>query len=171
MPQGSVCSIQDVLDAAVDLFPFGQEFVQFALTADTTQCHLGELRGGKKIIFDFPHRQIGVDDPKIKHGVDLDRDVVASDHVLRWDIHGHRAQIQLDHFFDARNDVDHARTARADHAAEPEHYSALVLFENLDAANKRGRRDNDKRRYRSESKHVALLLLVRRLAALNPAHF
>ena len=158
--------------SAVDLFPLGQQFVQLALAADAAQRHLCELGGGKQIILDFAHRQIGIEHAEIKHGVDLHRNVIAGDHVLRRDIHGHRAQIHLDHLFDARNDVNHPRTARTDHATEAKNHAALILFENLDAADDRRHRNDEKCRYRSKSKHVDLLLLalpVRHAAA--PPHF
>ena len=103
---------------------------------------MSELGSGKKIILHFPDRQIGIEHPEIKHRVDLHRNVIAGDHILRRDIHGHRAQIHLDHLFDARNDVNHARSARPDHAAKAKHDAPLILFENLDAA--------DERRYRND---------------------
>ena len=53
--------------------------------------------------------------------------------------------------------VNHAGAARADHAAEAEHYAALVLFENLDAADKRGYSNNQKSKWHPKSKHCCLL--------------
>ncbi len=136
-----------------------EQFVEFALAADTAQRHLRQLGGGKKIILDFPHRKIGIEDAEIKHCVDLHRNVIAGDHVLRRYIHGHGAQIHPDHLFDARNNINHPRPARPDHATEAKHHAALILFENLDAADQRRHRNDEKCRYRSKTKHVDLLLL------------
>ena len=75
----------------------------------------------------------GVDDPEVRDGVHAHRHVVLRDHLLRRDVQRDRAQVDLDHPVDDRDQQEEARPLRlGEQAAEPEDDAALVLARDLD---------------------------------------
>ena len=70
---------------------------------------------------------------EVHHRVDLDRDVVARDHVLRRHVEHHGAQVDPHHLLDARNQQeDQPRPLDLPEAAELEHHAALVLAQDAE---------------------------------------
>src|SRR3989442_3056362 len=84
---------------------------------------------------------VWVDDQEIDDGVDLDRDVVVGDDLLRRHLEGDRAQIDLDQAVDAEGD-DQAqpRALQRQQAAQPEEDAAFVLVDDPD---RRAQTDQD----------------------------
>src|SRR5208282_4685269 len=85
--------IEDVLELFVHFVAFGKDGVELELAANAAQGGLGELRGGVHVILGAREGQIGVDHLEVADGVDLCRDVVLRDdvlrgHVERFDLHG-----------------------------------------------------------------------------------
>src|SRR5579884_3653253 len=74
--------VEDLLDVVVELVALGEHLVELVLAEHGTQRGLRELAGGGEKILDLDDRLVGVDDAEIDHRIDLDRDVVARDHVL-----------------------------------------------------------------------------------------
>ena len=86
------------------------------------------------IILHLHHGLRGVHHAPIDHGVDLQRDVIAGDDVLRGDFESLLAQIDADHLLHGRKDKDEAGTfGILLQAAKGEDYAALILAQNLDA--------------------------------------
>src|SRR5262249_30481194 len=153
--------VQDLLNPGVDFFPLGQKLIQLCLAANTAQRYLRELRSGKEIVLDFPHRAIRFQNSKIEHGIDFYRHVIPRDYVLRRDVHGDRAKIHANHLFNARNDVDHPRTSGPYHSAKSKNDGPFVLFENFDATYDRNNNKNDNCNWYSQTEHICLPLYLR----------
>src|SRR5258708_38575995 len=79
----TVCRSRALLDVGVKFVPLREHLVQFVLAEHRAQRGLCELAGRGHEIADLDDRAFGIDDTEVKNGVDLDRDVVARDHVLR----------------------------------------------------------------------------------------
>ena len=69
-----------------------EQLVQLGLAEHRAQRGLRELAGGVEVVLHLHHRALRVDDAEVDHRVDLDRDVVAGDHVLRRHVEHHGAQ-------------------------------------------------------------------------------
>src|SRR3546814_5918607 len=66
-----------------------------------------------------------IDDAEVHHRIDLDRHVVARDHVLLRHVHDNRAQVDPHHLLHHGNQDDQARALHLPVAAELEHHAAL----------------------------------------------
>ena len=75
--------VEDALQAQVDLLAMSQEFIQLLFPEHGTQSGLRELRSLIHVIGDFHHCFIRIDHPQEDHSVDLQRDIVARNDVLR----------------------------------------------------------------------------------------
>ena len=75
--------VEHVLDVGIELVALGQHLVEIVLAQHPAQRGLGELAGRDHVIADLDDGALGIDDAEIDHGGDLDRDVVAGNHVLR----------------------------------------------------------------------------------------
>ncbi|MOA27403.1 hypothetical protein D3C78_1482800 [compost metagenome] len=124
--------VEHLLDVQVQAFAFGQQFVQFVFTQHRPQRGLRQLAGGGQEILDLDDRLLRIEHAEIQHRVDLDRHVVAGDHVLRRHVQHHGAQIDPDHLLDHRNQQDQAGTLDLPEAPELEHHPALVLAQDAE---------------------------------------
>ena len=126
-------AVDDGLDALVELVAVGEDLVEVDFAEDGAECGLGELRGLIDVVGDLDDGLDRIDDAQSDDGVDLQRDVVAGDDVLRGDFHGLLAERDADDGVDGAEDQDDAGAGGvvAD-AAETEDDGALVLLENLD---------------------------------------
>src|SRR5262245_3944306 len=119
--------IERLLDVDVELLALGQQPVELVLAEHRAQRRLRELAGRDEEVRDLDDRLLRIDHAKVDHGVDLDRDVVAGDHVLRRDVEHHRAQLDAHHLLDDGPDHDQARPLHHPETPELEHHAALVL--------------------------------------------
>src|SRR5690606_24119263 len=69
---------------------------------------------------------------EVNDRANLDRDVVARDHVLRRHVHDDRAQIDAHHALNERDHDDQARALDGMKAAELENHAALELGQDLE---------------------------------------
>src|SRR3989441_3871000 len=76
---------------------------------------------------------VGFDDHEIDDGVDLDRDVVVGDDLLRWHLEGYRPQVDLDQPVDPERD-DQAETGslQLHEPPQPEQDAPLVFIDDPD---------------------------------------
>src|SRR5579884_1820666 len=111
---------------------------------------------------------------EIDHRIDLDRDVVARDHVLARHVVHDGAQVDAHHLLDDRDHQDEARPAHAGKAAEREHHGTLVFAQDADARIKENDDDggNDKVEdgVAENAQHDPLLMLgvTRSIPAQSP---
>ena len=96
-------AVEDFLQGQVQALALGQHFVQRMPAEHGAQGGLRELAGGHQEVLDLDHRALRVDDAKVQHRVDLERHVVARDHVLARHVHDHDAQVDAHHLLDAGN--------------------------------------------------------------------
>jgi len=131
--EGGGVSVDDGLDALIELLSVGEESVEIDLAEDGAEGGLGELGGLVDIVGDFDDGLGGVDDAEGDDGVDLEGDVVAGDDVLCGDFHGLLTEGDADDLVDGADDEDEAwALGGALHAAEAEDDAALVLLEDVD---------------------------------------
>ena len=86
-----------------------------------------------------------IDHPEVGDRVDPDGDVVPGDDLLGGHIHRYRAQVDLDHALDERDQQDQAGPAHTGQPPEPEDDAPLVLLHDLDRAQKHdhGKEEDD----------------------------
>ena len=119
--------VDDLLQLFVEPLALGEQLVELGLAEHRAQRGLGDLRGGEQEVFDLDDRLGRVDHAEVGDRVDAGRHVVAGDHLLRRDVERHRAQVDLDHPVDERDQQDQPRALLGDQAAEPEDHAAFVL--------------------------------------------
>src|ERR671924_286386 len=111
----------------IQSFPFRQHLIELVLAKDRTQRGLRELaRGGMEVGY-LDDRLLRIDDPKIEHRVDLDRDIVTRDNVLAWHIQDHGTQVDAHYLLHAGNNNYEAWSHDLLETSEEKHDAALVL--------------------------------------------
>lgn len=145
MPPRLRVGVDDLLQALVELLPFGQQLVELGLPANAAQRRLRELGSGIVVVLDLHDGPCRVQDPIVEDGAHLHGHVVAGDHVLRGNVHGHRAQIDAVHLLDDGKDVDQAGAAGTDQAAQTQNDRAFVLAHDLHAAGEQEQQQEKKR--------------------------
>ena len=111
------------------LFTFRQQFIQFDLTANASQCCLGELRCCIEKVFHFYDSIIGFHNPEVNHRIYLYGNIILGDHILRRNIHGNNPHINLDHPIDYGNQDDEAGTLCSDYPPQTKYYTPLIFIE------------------------------------------
>ncbi|MDT4840305.1 hypothetical protein FQZ97_741240 [compost metagenome] len=124
--------IQGLLDIDVEAFALGQHLVQLVLAEHRAQGGLGQLAGGHEEVLHLDDGALRVQYTEIDHRVDLHRDVVAGDHVLRRYVQHHGAQVHPHHLLDGRDDQHQPRSLDPPEAPELEHHPSLVLAQDAD---------------------------------------
>jgi hypothetical protein len=119
--------VEALLDVLVEPLALGEQGVQLVPAEHRAQRRLRQLRGRFEEVGDLDHRPLRIDDAEIKHGIDLDRHVVAGDHVLAGHVHGDHPQIDTDDLLDERDDDDQPRPLDLPETAEHEDDAALVF--------------------------------------------
>ena len=124
--------VEDLLHVEVEAFALGEHLVKLVLAEHRTQCGLGELAGGDEEVLDLDDGLLRIDHAEEHDRIDLDRDIVARDHVLRGYVHGHHTQVDFDHLLDAGDHDHQAGALDLPEAPEQEDHAALVLAQDLD---------------------------------------
>ena len=112
--------VENVLDVGIELVALGQHLVEVVLAQDPAQRGLGELARSRQVIADLDDRALGVDNAKIDDGADLDRDVIAGNHVLRRNFIDEDAQVDAHHLLHQRHQQKEKGAFRSGIAAERE---------------------------------------------------
>src|SRR4051812_46345201 len=140
--------VDDLLEGLVEALALGEQHVEVGLAEHGAQRGLRDLRRRGAVALDLDDRPDRVDDLEVRDRVDLRRDVVAGDEVLRGDVERDRAQVDAHHAVDAGDELDDARPLLAEQAAEAEDDRALVLAQDADRRAGEGgdERDDDDER-------------------------
>jgi len=125
--------VDNLLELGVELLPLRKEVVEIDLPEEAPERGLGELGGRVEVILDVDDALERLHDPEVEDGVDLHRDVVPRDDVLRGDVMGDQPEADPDH---AVNGGEHQDNSRAlglgKHSAQPEDHAPLIFPEDLD---------------------------------------
>jgi len=100
-----------------------------------------QLAGRAQKVRDLDDRSLRVDDAEVEDGVDLDRDIVARDHVLRRHVLHHDPQIDLHHLLREPNENDETGALHSGEATQCEDDAALIFPQ--DANRRREKHDDD----------------------------
>src|SRR5262249_17470775 len=119
--------VEHVLDIGVELVALCQHLVEIVLAQDPAQRRLRELAGRRQIVADLDHRALGIDDPEVEHGVDLHRDIVARNDVLRGHFVHYHWQIDAHHLLHERDKKKKSWSLGAGVASQREHHAAFVF--------------------------------------------
>jgi len=128
----------------VSLRSLRQHLIEVVLAEDGAQRRLRELAGRHLELLDLDHRLLRIDHPIVDDGVDLDRDVVLGDHILRRHVEHAGAQVHAHHLLDEGYDDDEAGPLHLPEPAQQEHHAALVLAQDADRVGEDGD-DNQER--------------------------
>src|SRR2546426_3907950 len=113
---------------------------------------------------------VGFDDHEIDDGVDLDRDVVVGDDLLRWHLEGYRPQVDLDQPVDPERD-DQAETGslQLHEPPQPEQDAPLVFIDDPDCRAQADEDDenDDAEDDESENAHESLPPLTHRCRGVH----
>src|SRR5437763_2553556 len=132
----------------IQSFPFRQYLVELVLAEHGTQRGLCELARGVMEVGYLDDRLLRIDDPKIDHRVDLDRDIVPRDDILGWHIQDHGTQVDTHYLLHAGNDNHETWSHDLLETPEEKHDAALVLQEDVeDRPECQKRKDKDRDRY------------------------
>ena len=134
MPQASVCSSRMRWTSALSFSRSASISSSSCWPSTERKRRLRELAGRLVVVLDLDDRLLRIDDAVVDDGVDLHRDVVPRDHVLRRHVEHARAQVDAHHLLDERHDDDEARPLHLPEAAEQEHHAALVFAQDADAS-------------------------------------
>ena len=124
--------VDDRLQDRVDLVALGEELVEHVLAEHRAQSRLRDLRGRDHVVLDLNDRVVRLDDPEVGDRIHTDRDVVLRDHLLRRDVERHRAQVDLDHPVDDRDQEEEpgpfgSGSSRPRRKITPRSYSRAIL--------------------------------------------
>ena len=98
--------VDDLLEARVQLLALGEQLVERRLAEHAPQRRLRELRRRVEIVLDLHDRLVRVHDAEVDDRVDLHRDVVPRDDVLRRHVVDDGAQRHPDHRLERPEDED-----------------------------------------------------------------
>ncbi len=136
--------VDDPLQDRVDLLALRQQLVELVLAEHRAQRRLCDLERRGHEVLDLHDRVLRLDDPEVGDRVHARRHVVLRDHFLRRDVQRDRAQVDLDHPVDDRDQQEEPRPLRRrQQAAEPEDDAALVLARDLDRAQREDHDEED----------------------------
>ena len=133
-PPGRGLLVDDPLQDRVDLLALREQLVERVLAEHRPQRRLRDLGGRDHVVLDLDDRRLRVDDPEVRDRVHAHRDVVLRDHFLRRDVQRDRAQVDLDHLVDDRDQEEEPRPLRLREAAaragrrSPRSYSRATLI-------------------------------------------
>ncbi len=119
--------VENVLDVVVELVALGEHLVEVVLAEHRAQGRLGEFARRLLEVLHLDHRLVGLHHPEINDRVDLHRDVVARNHVLRRNVEHQRALVHAHHLLHVGQQQDQPRPLHAGEAPEREHDAAFVL--------------------------------------------
>jgi 4-hydroxy-tetrahydrodipicolinate synthase len=111
-----------------------QKLIELSLTTYAAQRYLGQLRSSDQIVFHLSDGEVWVQYPEVDNGINFHGHIVSRDDILRGNVHSDDPQIQPEHLFNQRNDVNNPGAARRDHAPQPKDHAPLVLVDDLDTA-------------------------------------
>jgi hypothetical protein len=138
----------------------GEQPVEFDLAKHGTQCGLRKLRGLVDVVGDLDDGPGGVETRKRDDRIDLQRDVVAGDDVLRRNFEDFLAERDPDDLIERAKDEDDTRPfGLRQHLAEPEDDAALIFAKNNDRAKEIQDKDDKEDQYRDATHGGAFLRL------------
>ena len=132
--------VEHLLDVDVQLLALGQQLIQFMFTEHGAQRGLRQLAGGGEEIFDLDDGLLRIEHAEIQHRVNLNRNVVAGNHILRRHIENHGAQVDPNHLLHHRNQQDQPWAFDLPETPELEYHPALVFTQ--DAKRRSGQDDH-----------------------------
>src|SRR5579863_1513406 len=142
---------QQFEQAGVDRGAVLQDLVEFALADGVAHAGLGGLDHRRLPVDHRGYDQLGLDRAVPQHGVDLHRHAVARHRFLRGQREGDRAQIDLDHAVDDRDQPEPARTLGLDQPPEAKDDAALVFLIDAKAFQRQHQQEDAKdRRYSAQ---------------------
>ena len=127
--------VEDLLQLLIQPLALREQIVEVDLSQHAAQRGLGELRRGILKVFDDDNGLVRFHHAEIHDGTDLDRHVVARNHILRRHVEDHRPEADAHDPIDWREHEDDAGPFRGDEQfTEPEDHAALVFRQDLDRA-------------------------------------
>ena len=125
--------VDDLLELDVELLAFRKEIVEIDLPEDAPERGLGKLGSRVEVILDIDDALDRLHNPEVEDGVDLHRDVVPGDDVLRGDVQGDQPEADPDHAVDGGEHQDEPRAlGLGKHPAQPEDHTPLIFPEDFD---------------------------------------
>src|SRR5206468_11928032 len=107
-------------------------------------------------------RLFWIDDAIVDHRIDPHRDVVARDHVLRWDVEHAGAQVDADHLLDDRNEDYEAGALHLPEPAQHEDHGALIFPQDAERIEQDDDNDDDGYQQAAPNREVDHELLLSR---------
>ena len=101
--------VDDLLQDRVDLLALREQLVEHVLAEHGAERRLRDLRRRDHVVLDLDDRVLRLDDAEVGDGVHPHGHVVLRDHLLRRDVQRDRAQVDLDHPVDDRDQEEEAR--------------------------------------------------------------
>ena len=145
--------VQNLLHVQVEPLALGQHFVQLVLAQHHPQGGLGQLAGGLQVVLHLNDGLGRVHHAKEHHRVDLDRHVVARNHVLRLHVHGHHPQVHPHHLLQPGNDDHQPRPLDLPEPAQLKHHAALVFAQH---AKRRGQQRDGQRQQKHAQAEIEI---------------
>src|SRR6187402_412367 len=141
--EGRGVAVDDGLHTAVQGVAMGEEFIEIDFAENTAERGLRKLEGLVDVVAHLDYGQHRIDHPQRQDGVDLERNVVAGDDILRWDLHRFLPETHTHDLVERTEDEDDtgAGGVLAD-AAQTEDNGPLILFQNLDGVDQVKRNDD-----------------------------
>src|SRR5256886_7421044 len=151
--------VDDPLELLVDLVARREEVVELDLAEHAPERRLRDLRGRVEVVLHRDDRPLRIHDTEVDDRADLERHVVAGDHVLGRHVERDRLKAHLDHPVDERHEQDEpwpvAQAAGIEDgpgaAPEPEDDGPLVLAQDL---RKRADEEDDRKDHHEDQQRV-----------------
>src|ERR1700687_1575944 len=147
------------LELGVDLIALREYFIKFELSDDASNGGLRELRSRIGVVLHLRKRLIGVDHAEVANRIDLHRDVVARDDVLRRNVERLNPHVDpIQRFNRPKNQIYARALCLGYQPAEPKYHAALPFLDDIDRIPEPDQQQaNDQRHPDKTNFHVFLL--------------
>src|SRR4029077_3140772 len=102
--------VQNALQTQIDLVTVSKQFIKLLFAENGAQSSLRELRSLVNVVGNLNHSLARLNHAQENDGVNLQRDIVASDDVLRGDFQCFLTERDANHAIDGGEDKDEARS-------------------------------------------------------------
>src|SRR5579859_5949 len=125
--------VKDQLQLGVNLFAFGEDFVEFELADDAAQSGLRLLRSGVEIVLHLGKRQVCIHNAEVANRVYFNGNVIAGNDVLRRHVESFNAQRDAIKSLDGPEDqAQSGRLRFGHHASQTQNHSALPFLDDVE---------------------------------------
>src|SRR5260370_191319 len=136
--------VENDLELGVDLVALREYFIEFELSDDAADGGLRELRSCIGVILHLGERQVGVHHAEVAYRIDLHRNVVARNNVLRRNVERFDSHVDaVERFNRPEHQPEAGILSLGNQAAKSQHHAAFPFLDDVNRIPKPDERESD----------------------------